>query len=66
MGLENLHPMWKYKIFLEITKETDWEKFRKKCRFFEPVYDWCSKLNAFCERGKCPLFKHRDKGLYHE
>jgi len=61
MGLERLHPMWQYKIFREITKKTEWEKFRKKCKFFEPVYDWCSKLNSFCICEKCPVFKRQGK-----
>jgi len=63
MGLERLHPMWKYKIFREISKETDWERFRKRCRFFEPVYDWCSIYNSFCTYEDCPLIKKKPNNL---
>jgi len=61
MGLETLHPMWQYKIFREITKETDWKRFREECQFYNPAYDWCDKTDSFCEREKCPLIKRRDK-----
>lgn len=54
MSLEELHPVWRYIIFREITKETDWERFKKKCPYYELVYERCSRINTFCSYKDSP------------
>lgn len=55
MGLGELPPEWQYFIYREIMKELDWEKYRKKCSYYEQKNKWCNKANIHCSFEKCPL-----------
>ena len=57
MGLEDLHPMWQYKIFKEVSKEPEWKRLRRKCPYYELTSGRCSELNDFCSFHRCPLRK---------
>ena len=55
MGLDRLHPMWRYFIYRRIVSELEWRRFRSRCPYYDSRRGWCRKLNALCSFSRCPF-----------